>query len=319
MKNILVIIFPWIATAVFAQSNNPLITHMYTADPSARVFGDTLWVYPSHDKDDALSFSMEDYHAFSTTDMVNFKDHGVVFNPTTQTTWAKEMAWAPDCVERNGKYYLYYPTDKKHIGVAVADTPAGPFHDPLGHPLISIDTPGVICDRDFIDPCCFIDDDGQAYLFMGQNTVCCIKLNDDMISYDGTVHIIEGVKDFFEAVWVHKRNGIYYMSYSDDPFHDHQPQIKYCTATNPLGPYTYQDIILDPVNSGTNHHSIVNYKGQDYMFYHTADLSIHHRPNFHNGVRRSICVDPLYYNADGTIRKVQQTINRNKMKNEELK
>ncbi|MBQ5477500.1 MAG: family 43 glycosylhydrolase, partial [Bacteroidaceae bacterium] len=292
-----------------AQNQNPIINSMYSADPSARVFGDTLWVYPSHDKDDALSFSMEDYHTFSTTDMKTWTDHGVIFNPTKQTKWAKEAAWAPDCICRNGKYYLYYPTDKKHIGVAVSDRPDGPFRDPLGHPLISIDSPGVVCDRDFIDPCVFIDDDGQAYLFMGQNTVCSIKLNEDMISYDGKVHIIEGVKDFFEAVWVHKRNGIYYMSYSDGPFHGHEPQIAYCTSKSPLGPYTYQGVILDPVNSGTNHHSIVNYKGEDYLFYHTADISKYLHDGFHCGVRRSVCYDKLNYNSDGTICKVSPTLN----------
>ena len=174
MLLLLLLLFP---LAVAAQTGNPIITDTYTADPSARVFGDTLWLYPSHDKDDATTFSMEDYHAYSTTDMRQWSDHGVVFNPLTQTSWAKSAAWAPDCICRNGKYYLYYPTDKRHIGVAVADNPAGPFHDPLGHPLISIDTPGVVCDRDFIDPAVFIDDDGQAYLFMGQNTVSCIKLN----------------------------------------------------------------------------------------------------------------------------------------------
>lgn len=296
---------------------NPFINHMYTADPSARVFGDRLWVYPSHDKDDAPTFNMEDYHVFSTTDMKTWKDHDVIFNPITQTKWAKAKAWAPDCAYRNGKYYLYYPTDQKHIGVAVADTPYGPFHDPLGHPLISIDSPGVICNRDFIDPCVFIDDDGQAYLFMGQNTVCCIKLNEDMTSYDGEVHIIEGATEFFEAVWVHKRNGIYYMSYSDSPFTGHQPRIVYCTSKSPLGPYTYQGIILDPVNSGTNHHSIVNYKGQDYMFYHTADLSIHLNDGYHTGVRRSICVDSLFYDANGKICKLRPTLNpeRLEMKN----
>lgn len=307
------IILLLIAVPAFSQPGNPIITDAYSADPSARVFGDTLWVFPSHDKDDAASFSMEDYHVYSTTDMKTWRDHGVIFNPLRQTTWAKGEAWAPDCIYRNGKYYLYYPTDKRHIGVAVGDTPYGPFRDPLGHPLISIDSPGVVCDRDFIDPAVFIDDDGQAYLFMGQNTVCCIKLNDDMVTYDGKVHIIEGVKDFFEAVWVHKRNGIYYMSYSDGPFRGHEPRIAYCTATSPLGPYTYQGVILDPVNSGTNHHSIVNYKGQDYLFYHTADLSRTLAPGYHCGVRRSVCVDSLFYNADGTIRKVQPTLNREKL------
>lgn len=293
---------------------NPIINDSYSADPSARVFGDTLWLYPSHDRDDALSFSMQDYHAYSTTDMLHWTDHGVIFNPIRQTTWAKSAAWAPDCIERNGKYYLYYPTDKRHIGVAVSDNPAGPFHDPLGHPLISIDTPGVICDRDFIDPCVFIDDDGQAYLFMGQNTVCCIRLNDDMISYDGKVHIIEGAKDFFEAVWVHKRNGVYYLSYSNGPFHGHEPQIAYCTSTSPFGPYTYQGIVLDSVNSGTNHHSIVNYKGQDYLFYHTADISKRLHDGYHCGVRRSVCCDSLYYNNDGTIVKVVPTLDEERLK-----
>lgn len=291
-----------------AWSGNPIITDAYSADPSAHVFGDTLWVYPSHDKDDAAAFSMEDYHAYYTTDMTRWHDAGVIFSPFKQTTWAKSAAWAPDCVERNGKYYLYYPTDKRHIGVAVGDSPKGPFHDPLGHPLLSIDTPGVVCDRDFIDPAVFIDDDGQAYLFVGQNTVCCVKLNDDMVSYDGKVHIIEGVKDFFEAVWVHKRNGIYYMSYSDGPFRGHEPRIAYCTATSPMGPYTYQGVILDPVNSGTNHHSIVTYRGQDYLFYHTADISRRLAPDYHCGVRRSVCVDSLFYNQDGTIQKVKPTL-----------
>ncbi len=300
-------------TAAPAKAGNPIITDSYSADPSARVFGDTLWVYPSHDKDDALSFSMEDYHAYYTTDMKQWHDAGIIFSPIRQTAWAKSAAWAPDCVERNGKYYLYYPTDKRHIGVAVGDSPRGPFRDPLGHPLISIDSPGVVCDRDFIDPAVFIDDDGQAYLFMGQNTVCCVKLNEDMISYDGNVHIIQGTKDFFEAVWVHKRGGIYYMSYSDGPFHGHEPQIAYCTATSPMGPYTYRGVILDPVNSGTNHHSIVNYKGHDYLFYHTADISRRLAPDYHCGVRRSVCVDSLFYNADGTIRKVRPTLNPDKL------
>ena len=314
-KQVFALVFALIAmpTLMLAQKGNPIITDAYSADPSAHVFGDTLWVYPSHDKDDALSFSMEDYHAYYTTDMTTWHDAGVVFNPLKQTTWAKSAAWAPDCVERNGKYYLYYPTDKKHIGVAVGNSPRGPFHDPLGHPLISIDSPGVVCNRDFIDPAVFIDDDGQAYLFMGQNTVCCVKLNPDMISYDGEVHIIEGVKDFFEAVWVHKRGDTYYMSYSDGPFHGHEPQIAYCTSKSPLGPYKYQGIVLDPVNSGTNHHSIVNYKGQDYLFYHTADISRRLAPDYHCGVRRSVCVDSLFYTADGKIKKVNPTLNPEKL------
>ncbi len=305
----------------YELGGNPVITNIYTADPSARVFADTLYVYPSHDRTDATSFSMEDYHVFSTVDMVNFVDHGVAFNPLTETVWATEAAWAPDCIERNGKYYLYYPTDKKYIGVAVSDRPTGPFHDPLGHPLLSIDSPGVICDRDFIDPCVFIDDDGQAYLFVGQNTVCCIKLNEDMISYDGEVHIIEGVHEFFEAVWVHKYNGKYYMSYSNGPFFGHEPEIAYCMADNPLGPYEFKGVVLDPVNSGTNHHSIVRYGDDWFLFYHTADLSLYnldveHHPELRRrtGLRRSVCVDRLFYNPDGTIQKVIPTVDSLKIR-----
>ena len=300
----LLLILSCLATFIsVAEIRNPLFTHLYSADPSAHVFNDTLWVYPSHDRDDALSFSMEDYHVFSTTDMEHWQDHGIIFNPLLQTSWAKKAAWAPDCVFRNGKYYLYYPTDQRHIGVAVSDRPDGPFTDPLGHPLLSIDSPGVICNRDFIDPAVMIDDDGQAYLYVGQNTVCCIKLNDDMISYDGEVHIIEGVHEFFEAVWVHKRNGLYYMSYSDGPFFGHEPRISYCVSDSPLGPFRYQGVILGPVNSGTNHHSIVQYHGQWWLFYHTSDLSLYNDPtrDGHPGVRRSVCCAPLFYNADGTI------------------
>ena len=179
----------------FELGGNPIITHMYSADPSAHVFGDSLYVYPSHDRDEAHGFDMEDYHVYVTGDMKTFEDRGVIFRPFEQTSWATKNAWAPDCVERGGKYYFYFPTDVKYIGVAVSDSPYGPFEDPLGHPLLTIDSPGVICDRDFIDPCVFIDDDGQAYMFVGQNTCCCIKLNDDMISYDGEVHIIEGLED----------------------------------------------------------------------------------------------------------------------------
>ena len=117
---------------------------MYSADPSAHVFGDSLYVYPSHDRDMARGFDMEDYHVYVTGDMKTFEDRGVIFRPFEQTSWATKNAWAPDCVERNGKYYLYYPTDVKYIGVAVADSPYGPFEDPLGHPLLTIDSPGVV-------------------------------------------------------------------------------------------------------------------------------------------------------------------------------
>ncbi|MFY0714817.1 family 43 glycosylhydrolase [Seonamhaeicola sp. NFXS20] len=305
-------IFFIIITGDICFSQNPFITHMYTADPSARVFNDTLYVYPSHDPDDANWFDMVDWHVFSTTDMVNWTDHGVALD-IKDVKWAKKYAWAPDCIKANEKYYFYFPTDQFHIGVAVSDKPTGPFIDPLGKPLISMDTKGVVCNRDFIDPGVFIDDDGQAYLYMGQLVVNAIKLNKDMISYDGEVHLLKGTDDFFEASWMHKYKGKYYLSYVGT-----SGEIKYCMSDNPLGPFEYKGVILEKMNSGTNHHSIVEYQGQWYMFYHNSDLYYKNHPELeekfgwgHEGsphpFRRSICFDKLYYNEDGTIQKVIPT------------
>lgn len=299
-----------LCNTAFAQ--NPFITHMYTADPSARVFNDTLFVYPSHDQDTATWFFMEDWHAFSTTDMKDWTDHGICLS-LDDLSWADKMAWAPDCIHRNGKYYFYYPVEQSKIGVAVGDKPCGPFTDPLDSALIHIDSKGVVCNRDFIDPAVFIDDDGQAYLYMGQWVVNAVKLNADMISYDGDVYLLEGTDDFFEAVWMHKYNGAYYLSYVGN-----SGEIKYCMSNNPLGPFEYQGVILEKMNSGTNHHSIVEYQGQWYMFYHNSDLFYRHHPDVerkfgwgHEGsphpFRRSICVDKLFYNKDGTIQKVIPT------------
>ena len=310
-KIVLLISFISLCYACVAQ--NPFIKHLYTADPSARVFNDTLYVYPSHDQDTATWFSMEDWHVFSTTDMKNWTDHGVCLS-LGDLSWADKMAWAPDCAQRNGKYYFYYPVDQSKIGVAVGDKPYGPFKDPLDSALIHTKSKGVVCNRDFIDPCVFIDDDGQAYLYMGQLVVNAIKLNEDMISYNGKVHLLEGTNDFFEAIWMHKYKGKYYLSYVGTT-----GEIKYCMSDNPLGPFEYKGVILPKMNSGTNHHSIAEFNGQWYMFYHNSDLYFQNHPEAerkfgwgHKGsvhpFRRSICVDRLYYNNDGTIREVIPTL-----------
>jgi arabinoxylan arabinofuranohydrolase len=295
------------------HSGNPIITHMYTADPSARVFNDTLWIFPSHDPANAEWFDMIDYHVFSTTDMINYTDHGRALH-LDDIIWAEKYAWAPDAIERNGKYYFYFPTDQENIGVAVSNRPHGPFTDPLGKPLITRHSPGVINNRDFIDPAVFIDDDGQAYMFVGQIDLNAIKLNEDMISYTGEVYIIEGIDHFFEAIWIHKYNNRYYLSYAGKDGHGGD-KIMYAISDNILGPYEYQGIIFNYVNSGTNHHSIVEYKGQWYFFYHNSNLYFQNTPEEEpvlnwdgiNPFRRSICVDYLYYNPDGTIQKIIPT------------
>jgi arabinoxylan arabinofuranohydrolase len=294
------------------QCQNPFITDQYTADPSAHVFEGKMYVYPSHDRDSSLTFDMVDYHVFSSGNLTDWTDHGVVLS-LDDVSWATGEAWAPDCAFHRGKYYFYFPTDQSFIGVAVGDSPAGPFVDAIGKPLITKDSPGVVNKRDFIDPCVFIDDDGTPYLFFGQLDVNVIKLNDDMVSYDGPVHIIEGAKDFFEAVWVHKYNSRYYLSYSTWGERGVTgPQIVYATSDNILGPYEYRGVILDEVNSGTNHHSIVEYEGRWYLFYHNSDLFLERAPKDspelrYRPYRRSICVDYLFYNEDGTIQKVVPT------------
>lgn len=293
---------------------NPVITTRYSADPSARVFNDTLYIYPSHDRDEAEWFDMEDYYVYSTTDMVHYKEEGLIFEPLKQTKWAKSMMWAPDCVAKNGKYYFYFPTDQDHIGVAVGDSPKGPFKDALGKPLISRNSPGVSAPRDFIDPCVFTDDDGTSYLLVGQNALNIVRLNEDMISYDDKPVVLDNVKElpyFFEAIWMHKYKGKYYLSYSTGAnYQKTAPQLGYAMADHITGPYQFKGFILGPVSSGTNHHSIVEYKGRWWLFYHTAARYLSTVPEDsinwgHATFRRSVCAAPLYYNEDGTIRQVE--------------
>jgi len=296
----------------FKAKGNPIVTHMYTADPTARVFDGRLYVYPSHDRDTATWFTMDDWHVFSTKNMKDWTDHGVCLS-LGDLNWAKKYAWAPDCVYKNGKYYFYYPTDKDYIGVAVGKTPYGPFTDPLKKPLLNRQTQGVICTGDFIDPCVFIDDDGSAYIYFGQNEVNMVKLNDDMISFSDTVSVLKGVDGFFEAAWMHKYKGKYYLSYSGP--NPGRKKILYCVSDSPYGPFEFKGEILRPMNSCTNHHSIVEFKGQWYLFYHNSDLYFEQHPNEKPACdwskpapfRRSICVDYLYYNEDGTIREVIPT------------
>ncbi len=298
------------AVNLYAQhAGNPIITHMYTADPAACVFNDTLFVYTSHDTDSATWFNMYDWHVFSTSDMVHWKDHGAFFS-LEDISWADEFAWAPDCAKYNGKYYFYYPVEQNFIGVAVGDKPWGPFEDPLGEPLITRQTPGVVNNRDLIDPAVFIDTDNTPYLYFGQNDVCMVELNEDMTSFNDSVTVVEGTDGFFEAVWVHKYNGMYYISYSGHS--KDGKKILYGMSDSPYGPFEYKDVVLDKMNSGTNHHSIVEYKGQWYLFYHNSDLYLENNPDASedDGIkayRRSVCVDSLFYNEDGTIQKVEST------------
>ncbi len=261
------------------QAENPFVTHIYTADPSAHVWNDgRLYVYPSHDVVNNCGL-MDEYHVFSTDDMVNWKDHGTILS-AKDVPWGRSeggFMWAPDCAYKNGKYYFYFPhptgnadwNDTWKIGVAVSDEPAAGFK-----------LQGTVSGLDYtfamIDPCVFIDDDGQAYFYYGGGSVCKGgKLKDNMMDIDGEMKNMEGLYDFHEATWVHKRNGVYYLSYSDNYYVKGKSlnRMRYATSNNPLGPWVHQGMYMDSTDSTHNHGSIVEYKGQWYAFYHTSVIS----------------------------------------------
>jgi len=294
-------------TSTYAQKY--LSDILYTADPAARVFNDTLYVYTSHDKEDARWFNMSDWHVFSSTDLQKWTDHGIVLS-LDSITWASKLAWAPDCVYQNNRYYFYYPVDKKYIGVAVSNRPTGPFKDSLRQPLICKQTPGVTANRGLIDPVVFIDDDKTPYLLFGQNDLNIVRLNKNMVSLAEPVRAIKGAHYFFEAAWMHKYQGKYYLSYSGKNKLAARAKIRYAIGDSPYGPFQYKGVILSKVNSGTNHASIVDYQHTWYLFYHTADLYYQKHPkslqlNKKKWYRRSVSFQELHYNADGTIQKIR--------------
>ncbi|MDP4239697.1 MAG: family 43 glycosylhydrolase [Bacteroidota bacterium] len=290
---------------LFAQKN-PIVRDIYTADPSGHVWADgRLYVYPSHDIDPPRGCDLMDkYHVYSTTDMVNWTDHGQIVE-ASDVPWAQPLddngkfMWAPDCAYHNGKYYFYFPHPNKSpwnsnwkIGIAVSDKPASGFR--------VIDTTLVgLPDSGEIDPCIFTDDDGQAYFYYGGGGHCYgAKLKENMIELDGALKSMTGLSDFHEGTWVFKRNGIYYLTYADNNAGGNQ--LRYAMSSNPLGPWSYKGVYLSPTTSDTSHGSVVEYNGQWWAFYHTADLS-------GTGLLRCICVDSLFFNLDGTIKMVKQT------------
>jgi beta-xylosidase len=291
------------ATSRLSAQNNPIVRNIYSADPSAHVWKDgRLYLYPSHDVAPPRGCDLMDkYHVYSTDDMVHFRDEGQILE-SSQVPWGRKeggFMWAPDCAYKNGTYYFYFPHPSGSnwnttwkIGVATSKYPAKDFKvQGYIHGLESM-----------IDPDVFVDDDGQAYLYYGGGGKCMGgKLKDNMMEVDGQMQPMEGLEDFHEATWVHKYKGLYYLSYSDN--HDsagHHNRMRYAVSKSPLGPWTYKGIYINSTDSYTDHGSIVEYKGQWYAFYHTSVLS-------GNDWLRSVCVDKLYYNPDGTIQPVKLT------------
>ncbi|WP_240775584.1 glycoside hydrolase family 43 protein [Sphingobacterium psychroaquaticum] len=289
----------------FVSKGNPIITHKYTADPATLVHAGTVYLYAGHDiaPPGKEHYQMDEWLVFSTTDLVNWREHPSPLK-ATDFRWAKGDAWASQVVEKNGKFYWYATVEHsaihgKAIGVAVSDSPVGPFVDARGTALVTNDmTKDTEISWDDIDPTVFIDDNGQAYIFWG-NTVCYYaKLKDNMTELDGPFKRVE-LPQFTEAPWVHKRDGWYYLSYASE----FPEKTVYAMSRSIDGPWVYKGILNEVAgNSNTNHQAILDYKGKTYFVYHNGSI------NPHGGsYRRSVCIDELYYNPDGTIKRIVMT------------
>lgn len=286
-------------------NNNPVFKHLFTADPAALVFQDSVYLYTGHDEQvyNGEGYLMKEWLVFSSYDLENWTEHGPVLS-VSDFAWAKADAWAGHCVAANGRFYWYITAEHKTvagkaIGVAVSDSPTGPFTDALGHALITNDlTTGINSFWDDIDPAVFVDDNGEAYIFWG-NTVCYYaKLKPNMIELDGDIQVVGGLHQFTEAAYIHKYNGQYYLTYSAGwPEATH-----YAMSASINGPWAHKGLLNDLAeNSPTNHQSIIEYEHQSYFIYHNGIL------NTGGEFRRSVCIDSLFYNADGTIKLIEPT------------
>lgn len=285
-----------LASAFAAQAQDPIIQTNYTADPSPIVLNDTIFLYTSHDEDDATGFKMLNWLLYTSTDMVNWTDHGVVAS-LQDFAWRKRDngAWAQQVVTRNGKYYMYCPLHGNGIGVLVADSPYGPFKDPLGKPLVWQKE-----HWDDIDPTVFIDDDGQAYMYWGNPNLYMVKLNEDMISYSGKIEKLQTPEHYQEGPWFYKREGKYYLAYASTCCPE---GIGYAMSDKPTGPWTFKGYIMRPTDRDRgNHPGITDYKGKTYVFGQSYDLlKLDTAQHFE---RRSVNAAEMKYNPDGTIQEV---------------
>ena len=314
-----------------ATAQNPVIRHLYTADPTARVFNGKIYIYPSHDifppegqrKD---WFCMEDYHVFSSENLTDWTDHGMIVTQNN-VPWGKQdgySMWAPDCVYKNGKYYFYFPNAPKNgrgfaIGVATSDNPEGPFTCET-EPIKGVSG---------IDPSVLVDDDGNAYIYWSGMGIRGAKLKANMKELDGELKSVtfpqrqgenenanrptmlvggetmEGLPDGFkEGPFVFKRGDWYYLTFPWVRVEKGTETLAYAMSKNPLGPWDFKGIFMAEHDNGcwTNHHSFVEYKGQWYLFYHTNFFS----PS--DDKRRSVCIEKVFFNADGTIQEVKETM-----------
>jgi arabinoxylan arabinofuranohydrolase len=295
-----------------AFADYPLVSYRYLADPGALVYNGRVYIYCSNDDDNVVEedgYEMRSIVCVSSSDLKNWTDHGIVFQVPEDAAWTQN-SWAPSPAERNGKFYLYFGNGGSAIGVAVADSPTGPFMDAIGTSLVSSSTPGVLpADNIWIfDPMTFIDDDGQAYMYFGGNgedNLRVIKLNDDMISLESAATRFH-VPYFFEAAWMHKHNGTYYFSYSTNP--SNGLRIDYMTSDNPTTGFTYGGILSPqpPNNNNNNHQAIFEFNGEWYEAYHNRIVA--QQVGIPTTYKRNLCLDQFFYNEDGSIQTMVNTV-----------
>ncbi|TCC93649.1 carbohydrate-binding protein [Pedobacter frigiditerrae] len=295
-----------------SYADDVIVGYRHLADPGTLVYNGRIYLYASNDDDNTSEknsgYKMKSIVCVSSSDMKNWTDHGVVFEAPRDVAWAGRT-WAPAAVARDGKIFLYFGNGGNGIGVATSTSPTGPFKDPIGKKLVETQTPGVLPAPNMwlFDPMTFIDDDGQAYMYFGGNgdsNVRVIKLNKDMISTDGPAISITAPA-FFEASWMHKRNGIYYFSYSTNP--RAQMRIDYMTSKSPTSGFTYAGIVAaqPPKNNNNNHQGIFEFKGEWYHVYHNRKVA--YALGIPTEFKRNLAIEKLNYKADGTIEQVTYT------------
>lgn len=294
------------AASYSAPAQNPVIRDQFSADPTARVFNDRMYLYPSHDIPGAIDklkewFCMADYHVFSSDNLCDWTDHGVIVSQD-RVPWVDAGSytmWAPDCVRKGDMYYFYFPAAPNDgergfkVGVALSHSPEGPFM-PMRKPIDGING---------IDPCVLVDDDGASYIYWAGMGLRGARLADDMMSLASEPVLVGGLPEGFkEGPFVFKRAGKYYFTF---PWvQDKTETLAYAMGDSPLGPFEFKGLIMDqwPDGCWTNHHSIVEWRGGWYLFYHHNDYS----PDFDKN--RSVRIDTLAFNDDGTIRNVTPTL-----------
>ena len=307
--------FDWWEMRGLEQVNMPLFQTKYTADPSPLVVGDTLFLYTSHDaspedipdenEKSSAGFFMYDWLLWSTTDMVNWTEHGAVASLKDFPWRSRENgAWAIQTVERNGKYYLYAPLHGHGIGVLVSDSPYGPFKDPLGKPLVWDQSNWYD-----IDPTVYTDDDGQAYMYWGNPHTFWAKLGNDMTSLASGVTKLPHIPNDQEGPWFYKRNGHYYLGFASTCCPE---ALGYAMSNSPTGPWEWKGYIMKPTpRDRGNHPGICDYKGHSYVFGQNYDLM--HLETFEHHERRSVSATEITYNADGTIQEVPYWLDQKPM------